>query len=425
MALVNQKLLGKGSVFLLANILNAAIPFLLLPILTRILTPEDYGVVAMFTIFLSFTNTFVGLSVHGAINVQYFKLEQSRFSEYVTNCLIMLVASAAIVFLIIALIGNYFENLIGLPHEWMLIAVVASFFQFLITIRLSIWVVTGSAKEYGAMQISQTFVNVSLSLVFIFFAGMLWEGRLLGQVVTIVVFGIVSFFLLLRSGRLIQPQNTKSDIKNALLFGIPLIPHAVGGFLMVSTDRVMLSSMLDVATVGIYMVGLQLGQAMALIADSFNKVYAPWIMRNLSSETLNKKKIVKNSYLMMLTFLAVGLVWGLVAVILLPYIVGERFNSAKTVIVYMCLGHAFTALYYIVTNYVFFAEKTKLLAGITLCSALLNIPLTYILIKYFGLEGAAFSFLFIQILFFIATWVLSNKVYPMPWLSFFKAENNA
>lgn len=60
------------------------------------------------------------------------------------------------------------------------------FFQFLITIRLAIWVVTGLAIEYGALQVSQTFVNAGFSL-FLFFFGMFWEGRLLGQVIASAV----------------------------------------------------------------------------------------------------------------------------------------------------------------------------------------------------------------------------------------------
>lgn len=425
MLTLNKKLFGKGSIFLFANILNAAIPFFLLPILTRVLTPEDYGIVAMFAIFLSFTNTFVGLSIHGAINVQYFKLEQDRFSEYITNCLILLLISAVVVFLLMALFGSYFEELIGLPYKWMLISVATSFFQFLITIRLSIWVVVGAAKAYGSLQVSQTLVNAGLSLFFIFSMGLLWEGRLLGQVIAIAAFGAIAFILITRSGYLVKPQNTKSDIKNALLFGLPLIPHTIGGFIMVSTDRIMLSSMLDVAVVGIYMVGLQLGQAMGLLADSFNKVYAPWIMKNLSNPKTDKAKLVKNSYIMMIAMLIVGLLWGLVAMFALPYIAGEKFMAAKPVIVYMCLGHAFTALYFIVTNYIFYTEKTKLLALITIFSAILNIPITYFLIGKYGLEGAAIAFLTIQIIFFVATWLLSNKVYPMPWLSFLKVKHNA
>lgn len=417
---LSSRLIGKGSIFLVANILNAAIPFLLLPILTRVLSPADYGIVAMFSTFLSFTNTFVGLSVHGAINVQYFKLNAARFSEYVSNCLLLLVASAVVTFLVVLSTGRLIEDLLGIPHKWMLVAVAASFFQFLVTIRLAIWMVTGSAVEYGALQISQTFINCGLSLFFIFLVGLTWDGRLLGLVISIGVFGVASLYLLFRSGYIVRPTNTKADIQNALRFGIPLIPHAVGAFIIYNSDRVMISKLVDVAAVGVYTVGLQLGQAMALLSESFNKVYSPWMMENLAKENIDKIKLVQKSYFAMFSFLFIGALWGIVAIAILPILVGKEFASAKSVIIYMCLGHSFTALYYIVTNYIFFSEKTKILALITFLSALVSIPLTYFLILKFGIEGAALAFLIVQIVFFVLTWILANKVYPMPWLYFLR-----
>jgi O-antigen/teichoic acid export membrane protein len=143
-------------------------------------------------------------------------------------------------------------------------------------------------------------------------------------------------------------------------------------------------------------------------------------MSNLSSENLDKIKIVKISYLLMLLFLLAGLAWSGAVIFLLPELIGKEFTPPHNVILYMSLGYSFTALYYIVTNYIFYTEKTKVLAGVTFFSALINVPLTYFLVKIYGLEGAALAFLVVQALSFSATWYLSNKVYPMPWLGIYK-----
>lgn len=422
--MISKKALSNGSIFLFANILNASIPFLLLPILTRVLTPEDYGVVAMFAIFLTLINAFVGLSVHGAINVQYFKLDSEKFAEYVTSCLILLIASATIVFLIVFIAGRFFEELIGIPHRWMLIAVVVSFFQFFVSIRLVIWVVTGSATNYGAFQISQTTLNAGLSLLLVVYLGLMWEGRLLGQSIAVITFGLLALVLIYKAGYIKAPCHAGADITDALKFGIPLIPHTIGAFVIFSTDRVVISNLLDVTAVGIYMVGLQLGQAMGLVSDSFNKVYSPWLMKNLSDQDINKEKIVLNTYLAMFALLLAGLTWYFVAFFLLPFLVGEEFQESANILLYMCLGFSLTGLYYLVTNYIFYSKKTKYLAAITFFCGALNIPLTYYLVNLYGLTGAAIAFLTIQILFFILTWLLAARVFPMPWLFFLKSNTN-
>lgn len=422
--MISKQSFNKGAVFLFSNILNSAIPFLLLPVLTRVLTPADYGIVAIFTIFLSLTSAFVGLSVHGAINVQYFKLEADKFAEYVTSCLILLVVSATIVFLIVFSFGGFFEDIIGIPHRWMLIAVVVSFFQFFVSIRLVIWVVTGSATNYGAFQISQTTLNAGLSLLLVVYLGLMWEGRLLGQSIAVITFGLLALVLIYKAGYIKAPCHAGADITDALKFGIPLIPHTIGAFVIFSTDRVVISNLLDVTAVGIYMVGLQLGQAMGLVSDSFNKVYSPWLMKNLSDQDINKEKIVLNTYLAMFALLLAGLTWYFVAFFLLPFLVGEEFQESANILLYMCLGFSLTGLYYLVTNYIFYSKKTKYLAAITFFCGALNIPLTYYLVNLYGLTGAAIAFLTIQILFFILTWLLAARVFPMPWLFFLKSNTN-
>ena len=423
--MINRKLLNNGAIFLFSNVLNASIPFLLLPFLTRLLTPEDYGIVAMFAIFLTLVSAFVGLSVHGAVNVQYFKLENNEFNEYVTSCFMLLAASAVTVFLVVFLIGGYFEEIIGLPHKWMLIGVLVSFFQFFINILLTIWVVTVKAIKYGSFQILQTASNASLSLIFIIFLSLTWDGRLLGQTIAVIFFGILALLIIYNSGYLKYPKNAFFYMKDAMKFGIPLIPHSIGAFVIYSTDRVVISNILDVSAVGVYMVGLQLGQAMGLLADSYNKVYSPWLMKNLSDENMNKKKLVFYTYLSMFIILLAGLIWAVVAKILLPFLVGNIFQKASGLIVYMSLGFSLTGLYYLVTNYIFYTGHTKFLAMITFFCGLVNIPLTYYLVSFYGINGAAIAFLIIQTLFFVLTWILAAKVFPMPWFYFLKGKENA
>ncbi|MBV6493602.1 MAG: hypothetical protein LDLANPLL_01625 [Turneriella sp.] len=424
MKVINLKTLMKGGTFLISSVINASIPFLLLPVLTRILTPEDYGTIAMFSIFLSLVSAFVGLSVHGAINVNYFKLTELEFSEYIASCLILLFISAAIVFIVVSIVGPFVDTIMGIPYKWMLVAVGVSFFQFLVNIQLTIWMVKGSAFRYGSFQISQTVVNIVFSLFLILSMGMFWEGRLIGQSTAIIFFGILAVYLLKQKNLIRKPTQFKHDIKDALKFGLPLIPHTLGGFAVYSVDRMVIANLLDVYAVGIYTVGAQLGQAMNLLSDSFNKVYSPWLMENLSKEDLDKKTVVRNSYLAMLFLLGSGLIWGLLATFALPLLVGKKFDSAKDIILLMCIAASFTGLYYIVTNYIFYTKKTKFLSALTFVSGVINIPLTYFMVKGYGIRGAAYSFLIVQVITFLATWYLSAKVYRMPWFSFWRENEN-
>ena len=419
---LRSKLFGNAAIYLGANILNAGIPFLLLPILTRVLTPADYGTVAMFGIVLSVLGAFTGLSVHGAIGVRYFQLEKKALAEYVGACVGILVTSTVVLFLLVAAFGSWLAVVSGVPSDWLLVAVVLSGFQFLGNIRLAIWQVSGEAKKYGAFQITQSLLNAAVSLVLILMVGMAWEGRVLGQAVAVMLFGIIALWWLSKDSLMRLSKGWRAHSRDALKFGVPLIPHVIGGLLIVAADRFVIVRLLDVAQAGIYMVALQVGQALGLMTESFNKAYAPWLMKNLSKPTEALRiTIVRGTYLYFVLVLGVATVFGLLAPLFLGFLVGESFRAAGGLVIYIALGFAFGGCYFMVTNYVFFESKTKALAFVTLVSGLVNIPLMLILVGYSGITGAGQAFMLTNALSFIGTWWLAQKLHPMPWLKAFRS----
>ena len=93
-----KSLIGNTAIYLFSNILNAAIPFFLLPILTRYLTPAEYGVVGMFQMVLAIFAAFTGLSVHGAANRKYFDRDEGLdLSAFIASCVQIVIFSTLIV----------------------------------------------------------------------------------------------------------------------------------------------------------------------------------------------------------------------------------------------------------------------------------------------------------------------------------------
>ena len=70
-------------------------------------------------------------------------------------------------------------------------------------------------------------------------------------------------------------------------------------------------------------------------------------------------------------------------------------------------------------GYLLFEKKTKLLSVITVGSALLNILLIILLIPYAGLKGVAVASLVAMVIRFLAIWIASMRVHPMPWFKNF------
>ncbi|NLK71578.1 MAG: flippase, partial [Clostridiales bacterium] len=83
---------------------------------------------------------------------------------------------------------------------------------------------------------------------------------------------------------------------------------------------------------------------------------------------------------------------------------------------WIALSYAFDGMYKMVVNYIFYAQKTYILAWITFLAAGINIILNYLLIKINGAIGAAQATTATFALQFLLTWFLSSRVYKMPWI---------
>ena len=411
-----MKFLGAASIYFVSNVVNAGIPFLLLPILTRILTPSDYGAVTRFVVMVSLFSVFAGLSVHGAVWVRYFQLSKENFSEYVSTCVGLLIVSTIFILLVLIIFQHWIVSLSGLSVDWLIAAVLVSGAQFIINIRLSIWQVTGLAWHYGGLQVFRSTVDAFLTLILLFGVGMAWQGRLLGMVASIVLIASVGVFWLYRDGFLTNPGLWRVHSKDAINFGVPLIPHTVGSMLIVLTDRLIINKQLGSDAVGIYMVALQMGMVISLVTESFNKAFGPWLYGSLNkkSDTLNLK-IVKGTYVYFLLIIIAGFVYGLISPYFMPYFVGEKFWGSGHLVIYIALGFSFGGCYYMVTNYIFYTNKNIILAIVTISAGIVNLPITSIMVDEFGIVGAAVSFMVVNFVVFVGTWLAASKVHRMPW----------
>ena len=415
---MSKKLARSAVVYLVSNVANAGLPFFMLPILTRVLTPADYGSIAMFAAILGIFSAFSGLSVHGAIGVRFFQLERDEMKGFVTTCLIIIMVGTFTVLLFVLGNSAWLIEATNLPIEWLIFGVIFSGLHVVSQVRLSLWQVLDKPLIYGAFRIFQTILNLGISLYLILVLELAWQGRLTGQSIAILVFGLLAFTSLYHAGFIAWPRNFRAHATDALRFGIPVIPHVIGGFLIVSVDRFIIAQKLDLASAGIYMIAVQIGQALSLLTDAFNKAYAPWLMRQLSlGKFAPRNMIVLGTYGYFILVITIAIILGLTAPLFLNILVGEEFQDAKTVVVFILLASSFNGCYLMVTNYIFFESKTINLTYITFATGVVNVALTSYLVSQNGIVGAGQSQMICQFVAFIGTWFIAQKVHPMPWIS--------
>ncbi|EKO3914303.1 oligosaccharide flippase family protein [Vibrio metschnikovii] len=413
--------LRNSTIYLASNIINALVPFLLLPILTRYLTPDEYGQIAMFQTLITALAALTGLNAVGAANRKFYENHDgTTLALFNGTCLHILLISTLTLGVVSFFLSIELGQWLNIPTTWVYFALVISSANFIIQLRLGQWQIRERAVSFGIMQVSQSVLVLLLSLGLIVGLQQGSSGRVDALMATSIVYAVLGLLLLYRDRLLILLPLKKAFFKEALSFGVPLVPHVVGIFLLSSIDRFFINQQLGVAEAGIYMLAVQLSLGMAVVFDAINKALVPWLFRALSDNNPRQlQRVIKFTYCFFVIVAGLGGLSFIVGPWVVTWIAGPEYQRATTVIGWLCLGQAFGGMYLMVTNYIFYAKRTGALSIVTILTGLFNIALLICLIERMGIVGVAMAFSISMFIRFIATWWLASRVSSISWrLSF-------
>lgn len=410
--------LKKSSVYLISNILNASIPFFLLPILTRYLTTSEYGKIAIFQTIIAGLVSFIAFNTLGATARVFFeKKDEDYLRNYNGACFYLLILSLAIIIPLTLIFSSELEHFTGINKNWVLAAIFISGINFIVQFRLNQWQISEEAISFGLLQIGQSLLLFIFTLTFVVALERHAVGRIEAQIYSMMVVLVIVLYLIQKDKLLSFKRINKGMFVDALSFSVPLIPHVFGMYLISSVDRFFINSTLGSEQAGIYMVAMQLSMGMVIIFDAVNKAFMPWLFKELSNSTFNERKhIVNKTYYYFILLVCIGALSFIISPYVLSLVAGEKYEAGKSVIGWLCLGQACLGMYLMVTNYLFYAKRTGQLSVLTIACGIFNVILLMLLITPFGIKGVAISFAISMFLRFLGTWYLAYKTKLVPWL---------
>ncbi|SMO87913.1 Membrane protein involved in the export of O-antigen and teichoic acid [Saccharicrinis carchari] len=411
-----NRLFKDSFVYMLTEFFNKGIPFILLPILTRYLTPDEYGILSLYTTYIFVMLIFSGLSVQGVINVNFYKLSKYDLSAFISSSIVLFIISSCVVLIVLIAFKNVIAKLLAIDVVWVFIGFFIAFFKQFYVIVTGVLKMENKAIKYGVLQVSNMILEIVISLVLITVFFYNHEGRFIGIILATSFFGCYSIFFLIKN-KYVNYVFNYAYFKEAFNFGFPLIPHQLSFWLRNGVDRIVIMKLLTASAVGIYSAGYQIGFGISMLAMAINQAYQPFLYRKLLNiSTENKVALVKYTYVYFGLIMVLATFVSLFSKYILKIIATEKYVEALDLIPYFAFAAAFHGMYLMVVNYIFYANKTKLLAKITLTTGLIHLAFVYFGIQYEGIVGAAKASLISYFLTFILTWVLSSSVYAMPWL---------
>ena len=400
-------------VYTLSNLLSTGLPFLLLPFLTDHLSKSDYGILSNFTGLLSLVMPLIGINFVSAYTRQYFK-DEINVPEYVGTGLSLQLLLGVFIGLLFWIFQDFIVLKTGVDSLYVNMAAIYCFVFSVSEIILANWRIEDRVWSFGIFRVGRTLVEVALTFYFVINLSLEYHGRVLAILLAVLIAFIPVLVILFKRGYLKFCWN-KDYLKHILRYGVPLIPHAFAGAILIYSDKLIITGRIGLDANGVYSVAFQVGLIIGLIQNSFNQAWVPWFYKQLSSINADKKvKIVKITYLYYLGLL----VATVLLVVLTPYIfmlLGKEFNGGIELVGWIAVGFLFNGIYKMKVNYLFYMEKTMIIAVITIFTAGINIGLNYALIDVYGVEGAAIATSITFLIQLILVWIISNRYFPMPW----------
>jgi O-antigen/teichoic acid export membrane protein len=419
MLIKDIKRISKNSLgFSVGTILTQAIGFFLIPIYTRYLTPDDYGILALAAAVGSILSIFYILGLNGALTRFYYDYnhDKKELKEYVGTITISVIGISFIFTLLLSLFGEpLFAMLIkDVPfNPYILLVLWTVFFGTLLDFPLGLYQVRERSFTYSFLNVLRFIILVSLILYFVVVLKEGALGSLKGGFFSALIFFIIACFLLKKD---LSFKIKIKKLKESLHFGLPLIPHALAGWILTLMDRIFLNHYTTLAVVGIYSLGYQIGMVMSLITTSINMAWAPFFMSTAKEKGEETKNIFSRlTTYYMVGILFIGLAISLFAKDIIFLMATPKYYDSYKIIPIIVGTYVLNGMYYMVANQIFYTKKTKYLPFATFGSALLNILFNYLWIPNYGMMGAAWATLVSFAFAFLFTYIISQKVYPIKY----------
>jgi O-antigen/teichoic acid export membrane protein len=413
--------LGKMSGgYFITTFINQAIPFLVLPVLTRYLAPGQFANVALFSFYLAIATALTGASVPTVIEKHFFESDKKRIAMLIGNSLLIVLAFSLAAMLAIGISYPFLKKNFDLNLFWLLLVPLSACAVNVFSLGLAVMRNEKKRLLFGKHQIGNTVVNiaVSLLLVVVFLRG--WQGRVWGIIVSSIVSMLLAYFYL-RANGYVSFAISKKHLQRILAVALPLMPNSFQAVIIAQVGIFFIQLYFSKELLGVYAVAFQLAYAVRLLNNVLALSWSPYLF-----EQFAKMDEINRLYLARMFLALVALMLLAVAFItvfsgkILMVMTAVKYWDAKKFIPWFAAGFFFQGVYIFFMPFLIKFEKQKYISKISFFNMAAMIALNFWFIRVFGYMGIAYAFAVIYFLMFLAFARKAQQVFPLPWLGALK-----
>ena len=411
------KLLIKDSLlYSISTFLSKGIGFILLPFYTNIFSPSDYGVMDLIAIIVVLVNNLFSLQTNQSLTRYYSDTRSSiKRKSYFTTIFIYYFIIYFFISLILILYSVEVSYLVFNSNEYDKIIILAAlniFFGSLFYIGSNLYRLDFESKKFTILSIMHVVISTSFILIAILILKIGIIGVFIGQLFSYII------LLLYISNKIYTKIYFKlfsfKILKIMFRFGIPLVPTVLILLGMQYIDRIMISNMIDLNSLGEYAVAMKISSIIGLLLSGFQLAFGPYVFSNY--ENPKTKEIISLLFysinvlsLIIVSFLMIYSYDILLLLTTTSYTEGYKLIPLLALSTFLfSLGGYFSIGFAI-------ANKNEIQTVIYLFIVIINIILNYFLIKAYGITGASIATMVSFLISAILNLSISQKYYNIKY----------
>ena len=341
--------------------LMRGIGFFLIPVLTRTLTVEEYGLLALINLIVSLITPICLCGVSTAamrffIDVENEEEVSELYGTSITLLLVVPVIVVSVLYPVFLLLSEYLLG--GYSLQILYLALLICVFAPMIQLIAGYFRVRKQPVRYIIYHVLFFLIQAALSVWLLVVLNM----GLMGQVIAITLANFFFFLIALVIFRL--DFNLRFDRQTAfrlLEYGIPLLPFFVFLWLCANSGRFVLESVSTLTQVGLLSLALQFSGLIRIVANAFEQALFPAFMDRAKSS--NASQSISKLLLVYSAFFGLIAIWGAnLTQLVIPFVSAEEYHDSVSLIPLSCLVVWITVLNFPIIWSFNFLKKSTLLS---------------------------------------------------------------
>ena len=416
--ITKEKQVKNSFIYLMPIIANSIVPFISLPILTRILTMEDYGVLALVQIYAIFANGLVNFGMTASYDRNFFKYNSNKkqSSQLLFSTLLFVILN----FLPAAGLTFYFKGALaklitgdiqyGNILFW---AFCAQFFSGITYYYLTYFKNSEQAKDHTTYTISVSFMNLVFSL---FLVAYLRIG-VIGLVYSQLFSGLILFTVLSYNFTKIVPFSLNRTILfESLKISWPLTPTIFFGVIRTQFDKYMIGLLGTLGGVGIYNIAQKVSMTIFTYMTTLQNVFSPQVYSRMFDLKENGRRSI-GTYLTPFLYISIAaaLLVALLSEEIIYILTPETYHGAINILTVLAMYYGFLFFGKITPLQLIYMKKSHICTVLSVVGITLNIALNIPFIMKWGAIGAAWATLISGFISGLISFNIAQKYYEIMW----------